>query len=280
MTVEPERFVVLLARQRTGTNALQSVLERHPAISCTREVFHPEPEAHAHLDLERNWFHFLRRRGADGIVAMLTERDGKERAFGEFLAHLQSLTPKPRIVLDVKLNSTHQLDGPWREPLADPALFRFIGDQGLRVMHLRRRNHLRTWLSLVKANRTGEWLRSGEHGAEPGALALDPDELLRLARRWEAQDAHVAQRFPPGERCLRLEYEQLFPHLGGGAARDQLSRIAALLGVDDAFAEAEPEYSKQSARPLAETIANYDEVATALRGSEFAGCLDDEPAYR
>ena len=39
MTFAPERFVVLLARQRTGTNALQSVLERHPAIACTREVF-------------------------------------------------------------------------------------------------------------------------------------------------------------------------------------------------------------------------------------------------
>jgi hypothetical protein len=32
-------FIILLARQRSGTNALRSILESHPAISCLPEVF-------------------------------------------------------------------------------------------------------------------------------------------------------------------------------------------------------------------------------------------------
>lgn len=280
MTLDPERFVVLLARQRTGTNALQSVLDRHPALACTREVFHPEPDEHEHLAADRNWFRFLQRRGVDGIVAAMTERDGKEHAFTEFLLELQAGTQKPRVLLDVKLNSTHHLDGPWREPLDDPAMFRFIRRHELRVLHLRRRNHLRTWLSLLTANRTGEWMRAGGSAAEPPPLALDPQELLRTLRRWQAQDEHVAERFPPGERCLRLEYEELFPRLGGGAAHAQLARIADWLGIDETFAQAEPEYRKQSARALTAVIENYGEVEAVLRDSEFAAFLDDEPAYR
>ena len=280
MTLDLDRFVVLLARQRTGTNALQSVLERHPAIDCTREVFHAEPHEHAHLDPERNWFCFLERRGAQDIVRTLTDRDGKPRVFGEFLEHLQGLTPKERIVLDVKLNSTHHLDGPWREPLSDPAMFGILSRNRVPVVHLRRRNHLRAFLSLQAANRTGEWMRSGDAGAEPGPLTLDVGQLRLALERWEAQDAHVTERFPPGERCLQLEYEELFPRLGGGADREQLSRIAEFLGVEDAFDEAEPEYRKQSGRPLRDAIANYDEVAAALDDTEFASCLEDEHAYR
>lgn len=274
-------FVVLLARQRTGTNALQSVLERHPEVSCTREIFHPDPEQHEHLDPGRNWWRFLQRRSPEQIVAALTERDGKERAFLDFLAGVRAATPQRRIVLDVKYNSTHHLDGPWRELPSEPAFFGLLDRHRAPVLQLRRRNHLRAYLSLLTANRTNTWMTTDPGAPRPAEpIEIPVGDLLHRLRRWEHEDELVARRFPEGERRLTLEYDELFPHVGGGASREQLSRLAAWMGIADDFGQTEPAYVRQSVRPLSDLVANLPEVERALAGSELAPLLDDEPPFR
>jgi LPS sulfotransferase NodH len=279
--VEDAGFVVMLARQRSGTNALQSVLDTHPEICCSREIFHTEPDRFEHLDPATNWFRYLHRAGADAMLAALTSADVLQRTFAEYLGEVAQRLPGRVRVLDVKYNSTRNLDGPWQPPTGPPALFGFIRRHRLRVLQLRRRNHVRSWISLRSAQRSGEWL--GARGGAPGEhvpLHVDTDELLKHLHRSRAEDELVERSFPEGPMRLSLEYEELFPRLGGPAAAGELSRLARWLGVADAFVQQEPEYRKQSVRPLREEIANYDEVEAAVAGTDFAACLEDERAYR
>ena len=278
--INGSKFVVMLARQRSGTNALQSVLDTHPDIDCAREVFHAEPDAYEHLDSEQNWFKFLELRGTAGILEILTSPSGPQRVFSDFLRHLHSQRPKRYLLLDIKYNSTHHLDGPWRDLRAEPKLFGFIRKHDLPVLQLRRRNYLRAYVSLITAERTGEWL-AGRDGPERGAetFTIPPAQLLRVLRRSSEEDELVAQSFP-SEKRLTLEYEELFPELGGLASVAELRRLARWLGIPERFQQSPPAYRKQSVRPLPELIENWDEVAAALRGTEFEYCLRDEAPYR
>jgi hypothetical protein len=77
-----------------------------------------------------------------------------------------------------------------------------------------------------------------------------------------------------------MEYEDLFTTIGAPIADEALTRVAEWLGVEPTFAERRPQYRKQSDLPLTKTIANYRDVAKALRGTEFEYCLSDEKIYR
>src|ERR671916_608662 len=57
--MELDDVVIMLARQRSGTNALRDVLQSHPDIFCTPEVFHERPSPDAHLEVETNFWNFL-----------------------------------------------------------------------------------------------------------------------------------------------------------------------------------------------------------------------------
>lgn len=270
--------VVMLARQRSGTNALQSVLEGHAEIDCAREVFHTDPDGYEHLDPAANWFRYVERRGA--AVDVLSMQDAGRRLFADFLDEIRARTPKRYLVVDVKLNSARNLDAPWQSLTGPPRLFELVRARRLPVLVLRRRNHLRTWVSLLTAERTRDWVVGG---AAPGAavtLRLDVARLLRTLEQWRDEDELLERAFPPGAGRLTLEYEELFPRLDGPAVPEQLARIAAWLGVPDRFPAYAPAYGKLAVLPLAEVIENHDEVVAALRDTEFAYCLDDEPAYR
>jgi hypothetical protein len=112
---------VLLARQRSGTNALMSVLETNPDIFCFDEVFRldegPRQDA---VQQRANYFNFLKGYAGSDIARSFPDRH--EQVLTDYLAHLRGLVDVSRIVVDVKYNSTHHLSGVWR-PIGEPTLF-------------------------------------------------------------------------------------------------------------------------------------------------------------
>ena len=262
--------VLLLARQRTGTNALQAVLATHPDIHCTREVFHPAPQDQPHLDAKINFFRFLERRGEiDRTDATL---ESQRRLFLEFLAFLRASTTKRFLVIDVKYNATHHFDGPWRPLIGWPAMFGFAQRHGLRVLHLVRTNYLRQQVSMIKAKQTQRWVvQDGGSGDGDFPVTLPTQRLLATMRALSAEDRLVEGAFAPQGRYLKLEYADVFGDLPRGVAA-----VARWLGVEDDFTCDSVPVKKQAVLPLEETIENFDEVADALTGTPFAGLLEDE----
>ena len=109
---------VLLARQRSGTNALRDVLDSHPQVFCLPEVFQSQPSPKARHEVEANYFNFLdERRGQ--IKSVLTSEEAQEALFLEYLAYLDAFSEKPRMVVDIKYNSAHNVDAPWRDLAAE-----------------------------------------------------------------------------------------------------------------------------------------------------------------
>ena len=274
----PERSdtIVMLARQRSGTNALRDVLRGHREIFCLPEVFHNAPTDP--LAVEANFFRFLDRH-PDGTTWRATSWDAQERIFLDFLDHLRSFSEKRYILIDVKFSSTHHFDGPWRALSERPTFFRLIEKHRLRTLTLTRRNYLRAYISWEKAARSKTFHRWDRPGDDE-QIAVDISDLLSLLPSFKLEDALVAAALPTTELHRCWEYGEIFPQLGGAVPHRVLGAITEWLEIEPEFPRTESNFRKQAVLTLRETIANYDEVAAALEATEFAYCLEDELMYR
>jgi|GEM_PF-6359413 len=270
-------FTVLLARQRTGTNAVRSVLGTHADICCFDEVFKLEDRTSDDPVIRAsNYFTFLEHYCAGDVTRAFPDRH--EHVLTDYLAYLRGLTGKRLIVLDVKYNSTHHLSDVWRG-IGEPTLFASMKGNGMSVLHLTRGNLLRCLISTMKGLASKRYyVRDGQPPPDL-RVTIATSWALDTMTHWAAEDALVARAFDGWPRYARIEYADLFPDTSGAMTPGALRALAQWFGVGDAFTN-RVTLSKQSSLPLDQTIENFDEVRAALRGTPFASCLDDEPAYR
>jgi len=270
-------FTVLLARQRSGTNALLSVLETNPDIFCFDEVFRlDEGPRHDPVQQRANYFTFLTTYAAGDVTRIFPDRH--EQVLVDYLAHLRGVADKRLVVVDVKYNSTHHLSGLW-QPIGEPALFGMLMAREIAVLHLTRRNYLRCLLSTMKAWQSKEYYMRNREASPDRRITLPPTWALPLMAQWHTEDAIVERAFADYTHYHQVEYADLFPDAGGAMASGPLEQLRQWFGVGPSFTT-RAAYSKQSSLPLSETIENIDEVAAAFRGTPFEHCLEDEPAYR
>lgn len=287
-------LVVLLARQRSGTNPLRSVLDTHPDVVCLPEVFTDHPSPDYELEVATNYASFLTERAGNDPRSLLVAADHRAY-FEDFLEYLRCFSDTRVLLIDVKYNSAHHVGQYWRFLSEEPFLFTLIKEHGIRVLNLTRRNYLRYWLSEVKAHLTQRWEMfdervvgdrrwfqnkyAGRAAISDLAVHLDVAETLRTLELCRSENALVTASFAGYERYLELDYADLFAEIGGPVSDDALGRICDWLGLSPEFSERRPEYKKQSALPLADTIENFAELAGALRDTPFAYCLADEQLY-
>jgi hypothetical protein len=282
--METSDVVVLLARQRSGTNALRDVLDSHPEVFCLPEVFQAEPSPKARFEVEANYFNFLDDR-KDSVKQVLTSEDAQGQLFLEYVNFLGTFSEKRYVVVDIKYNSAHNVDGPWRDIGGAPSLFQFIKDNEMRVLNLTRLNYLRYYLSWIKTERTRKYHLHATNSdtpvkAEDEGIAVDLDDLIFRLELCRSEDRLVKRVLGGNSGYLAIEYEELFPRLGEPPSEEVLGQVAGWLGIEAEFPKSQPRYRKQAVLPLSEAITNYDEVAGALRGTEFEYVLDDEAPYR
>lgn len=273
--------VIMLARQRSGTNPLRDVLQSHPEIFCTPEVFHERPSPDAYLEVETNFWNFLEGH-PKGTVRRSQSLQAQEAIFVDYLRFLRGFTDKRYLVIDVKYNSTHHLDGPWRGVTEQPSMFVFMKRANVRTLNLTRRNYLRYYLSWLKAQASHVWTELAEEGVahRDRQVRLEPERVLWALELCRSEDEAVARSLGGHPLYKSFDYDQVFRELAAPPSEDVLGSIAEWLGVASTFAHVEPQYRKQAVLGLRETIENYDEIAEALRQTPFAYCLEDETMYR
>lgn len=271
-------FTVLLARQRTGTNALRSVLDTHPDIHCFGEIFKFEEKTSADpLTRAGNYFTFLEQYCAADITRAFPDRH--EQIFADYRAYLTGLTAKRLTLVDVKYNSTHHISAVWRA-IADPTLFTLIKTSGVAVLHLTRRNLLRCVLSHLKGRASNTFHAPvGTPPPQDTGVTVPPIWLKHQLQRWADEDRQVAWTFREHPHYKHVEYTDLFPDASGAMAGPALVDLAAWFGLENVFVN-RAGLQKQSSLPLDQTITNFEEVRDVLRGTPFEFCLQDEPAYR
>jgi LPS sulfotransferase NodH len=139
----------------------------------------------------------------------------------------------------------------------------------LKVIHLTRKNRLRTVISLEIAFKTGRWTRSGARGAsEDKRVTLDPLKLIERIEQIEAGEAATRLRFCD-RAILEVVYEELVR-----SPRDVFSSVGAYLGVTG-IDPGKIRIKRQNPESLAQLIVNFDEVEAALKATRFAGYLEN-----
>jgi LPS sulfotransferase NodH len=282
------RFIVL-GQGRTGSTMLVQALDSHPAILCFGEIFNASTPS-----ISFGVPGYDRTPGADlELRARDPQRFLRERIFCDH-------GPAVRAV-GFKFHYDHF----WRhEGLIDI----LVADRGLKIVHLLRRNRLRTFVSLKIAEATGQWF---EFPPEPPlASRLKPSTLTKalrdpkralaaIRRRLDDGPAPPAERASPSRPAIMVDEEEFREYCRRGAYSEvrweelmqaheilrisyedlvsdrdvKVAQVQQFLGLDPAPTEVS--LRKQNPEPLRELISNYDELRLAFAGSLEEAFFDD-----
>jgi LPS sulfotransferase NodH len=244
---------VILTSPRTGSTLLVHMLDSHPEVAAGGEFFNVDLVGRGVIDWPdpalRNDPELHALRAADPVAFLGRMRDEAARrgvrAAGFKLIYEQALETAPRGVIEY-----------------------LVADRSIRVIHLRRRNVLRQYLSLKVAARTGEWHRKvGEKGGRPerGPLRLDFDEMVwffrRVHNRWQTFERHFAEH-----ALIHVDYEDL-----AAEPLETTNRIQDFLGLERR--ELSITHRKTGAESLQAAIENYDELKSVF--AEWAGYFEE-----
>ena len=283
---EPVRFIIL-SGPRTGSTMLVTTLNSSPQITYFGELFKfmedtvgfglggidiPGYDNHSVADLEL--------RNSD---------------FKAFLNQRIFVEMKGVIATGFKQHYSHFLGFPGlREWLVE--------QRDMRVLHLHRRNLLRVLLSTEITKATGGWVdraqptlkdkhlpsllqralrhparyaaripelfhnRAPEWKAKREAITLSPQECAAFFKETELH-VEFYDKLLAKHQVHTLFYEDLVDRREAtlNAVQQFLGTTPRRLGVSTA---------RQNPEPLAELIANYDELRTAFQGTEYESFLD------
>jgi hypothetical protein len=155
-----------------------------------------------------------------------------------------------------------------RQGDAAPVFDAVVRDTGVCKIVLRRRNRVRTFVSRLVAERTGQWevYRGEALAPDRPRVVVDADALLASVRQDEAYYLELEQRLA-GQRWLGLAYEDL-------SSVDEHTRLLAFLGLPPAGLEAST--VQQNPEDLRELVANFNELVERLRATELGADLGAE----
>lgn len=239
----PVRFVILNA-PRTGSNYLCTLLDDHPDILCHHEIFNPHVVGVAR-SLAKQGF-------ALGTVA---QRNQDPLRFLELVWQ----TSLGRKCIGFKLC--------WRQDEA--ALAAVLADTGVRKIILKRQNRVKSFVSLLLARQTTEWVvydDTPRPGPRP-RIRVDPGELFEHIRFNDLYYAEIESSIKePAQRSLCLLYEDVLAGPG-------LNSVLSFLDLPAEDAESLQGHCwKLTSQRLEDVISNFDELALAVSGTE----LEDE----
>lgn len=225
-----KRFIVL-TRSRTGSNMLLSFLNSHPNVQAQGEIF--------------------------GKLNGVNYKEILARAFSKQPYYIKAT--------GFKIFYYHPQDDDscdiWSE---------LANMQGLYVIHLKRRNILRTLTSRKIAGIQDVWLitdTNRSNKVKEKAVEFTVDELekgFKQTRYWE----YAGDRMFSDHQILDVYYENLVKN-----PQDEFEKITDLLGLPKSHPTTH--FRKQNPEKLSELIINYEELKTAFEGSEWESFFED-----
>lgn len=267
---------VLLATQRSGTNMLRSILNQYSDIMAFPEVFHDQ-------FIDRLWvdspsvegYCYYEEFYADKVAENPTnlQPNARRACVTEYFELLRTIAERDgRLpMIDVKYNSLHHADGTWQNPSRPPVMMEIFRDLEMPILHLRRENHLAITISLLRAQKTNQYVADEKDNIMCTTYSVPPAKLLynlrahaqmeRLVLRW------IKTIYP---KCLDVTYESLFKD---GPSTDMnpdtFKTIGDFLGIDASELNLHPKTKRLASRSYREEIENFDELADVLKDTPY-----------
>ena len=240
---------VILTTQRTGSTFLVECLDSHPQVECASEILigaadRPSPEY----------------RGRFKRVAKIARvfRSGAWRP-SHRMERFYTEGTAPVRVFKVMYNQ-----------LAHPVASRYLQQhEEIRVLHLRRHNLLKVHVSKLLMPK-----RARVQVFEPVAavqIHVDPAEAIASMQAARALYSRYDEFFARHPR-LPIAYEELID--GNQLQADTAAKVCDFLGIE--LQAMHSRIVKLNPESLREMVTNYDELADAVRRSEFADLLEHD----
>ena len=239
---------VILTTQRSGSTLLWRYLDQHPEIKGHGEVFMRgmnRPDSYRTF-IRNKWFGRVRNRLNKGrmiasYMKTLVPVDNQTKAFGFKLMYTQM----------------------------NPYMTQYIKDNDFYIIHLIRKNFLKTILSRETAKARSMYHASPEDSVKAVKVTLDTETLmsdLNTINNEVSENREVFNGCPYTE----VYYEDLVEN------KDEVSKsIFEFLGLDpNGISEMEFPLKKINPDNLEDLIENFDEVERVVSQSEFKAMLD------
>jgi LPS sulfotransferase NodH len=222
-----DRRFAIVGNARTGSNFLLDGLKTSPAIRMYHELF-----------------------------ASHNREVGKD--FEKILSTIYQYESKSTRLVGFKVFYNHLTDEEWEK---------LVRRKDLRVIHLTRRNRLRTVISLEIAFKTGQWTKAANSGSpKEKRIMLDPVKLIQRLEQIEEGEAATRVRFCD-RPILEVVYEELVR--SPQAVFESVGAYLDVNGIDPGKIR----LKRQNPESLEQLIINYNEVADVLRNTRFAQYL-------
>jgi len=241
------RFIIL-GRSRSGSNLLRGLLAAHSQVIVFEEMFKDPGKIGWGLEGYPEEGKVLRR-FQDDVLGFL-DRD------------VFRVMPTEIKAVGFKIFYYHAF-GTSLEAVWDY----LKSHREVHVLHIKRRNILKTHLSRKRAMLTDQWINLSGEAAEQPVVALDYQECrldFEQTRAWEESHDLFFNDHP----LLEVVYEELARN-----PVDVMAEVQGFLGLD--AEPVQPQTHQQSRQKLSEAIANYAELKERFKGSPWESFFTD-----
>lgn len=234
---------IILGTARTGSNYLRGMLNSHRQVVAFGELFRDQDA------IGWDFAHLPHSRGMLSLFQNDPTKFLETRVFGNFPKHISAV--------GFKIFYYHAHDAA-REPI-----WTYLRDhEEIKVIHIKRQNILKSYLSKKRAMMTQDWVRQNPTTKSPNQpILLSYEECVEdftHTRAWEQQYDAIFQN----HEKIDVFYEQL--------SHDYVSEMRRIQDfLDVSYKPVEPKTVKQSNRPLSSSIANYVELKERFAGTPW-----------
>jgi len=254
---EPTKFVIA-GTQRTGTTLLRTSLSSHPEINCHGEVFKLGKSPYA---LPGGYWAYTRLDGSHRLKAGLLP----QRSFRDFLAQLYGQRDKRAVGFKLMLNQFE----------ARPYLWPLVMQHHVKVILVTRRNFLKTLVSRQTAATSGVYHVSASLPAKAAVTNWVARPVVIDAKTVVQDLDTIAQEVI--EWKSRLGQLEFFELIYETYVQDQPNLNAMVLDFLEVPKRVlDSDLKKVNPDRLRNLVANYDEIADAVRRSPYSFCLDPD----
>lgn len=239
---------IILGGPRTGSNLVRSLLNSHSSIIAFGEIYRNKHEIGWDLPGYFKTKRMLELFRNNPVEFLKTEVFKK--------------VPKGISAVGFKLFYHHAQDNIWK------LLWPFLkNDKELRIIHLKRKNILKSHLSYLKAVRSGMWFKSNGLTEDSTPIHIDYEDCLNEFERLRNFEKYFDDYFKHHQK-IGVFYENLCLN-----RQSEMQRIQSFLGAthEKIFLST----YKQSHQPLCKSIANYYTLKEQFKSTPWEGFFED-----
>lgn len=253
-----KKIVFMIARQRSGTNALNSILDQHEDICCTWEIFHPNGKQKKEL----NFYSFLNLY-SDSYTKIATNLC---TIFDEYIKNICATLKQNVIIFDVKYNSLNNINSVWYSHFHEiPTLINYIINHNYCILHLTRKNYLNQYISHIRANLTEEYVHKNHNLNDDIQFRINLNDLQYFIKASMAEDLFYKNLLANYKNYCQLDYYELFhDDCLSKYCLDILHNFLQVNGLDNIKAK-----YKKIIKDKADCVKNINEVRQFCKKNNF-----------